>query len=290
MVGVAAIIDQLSHLPPMPASVVQLSALLHRPEARMDEIERVVARDEALTLAVLKAANSARFGAPGRVFSLRESVIRLGIRRLFRIGVEAQSKAVLGRGAAGWGLERGALWAGALGGAVAAESLSRRVNGADTDLCYVGALLRDIGKLALEEALGAGYVDRILARMTEGASFSETEREAYGFDHAEIGALLVEAWGLPARVASIVRRHHHPPADDASADPAIDVVHAADAVAHWAGLGIGDDGLQERLDRRVRESLRLDRIVIEQEIARTWSTVVELEPAIASAHRKEHIA
>jgi HD-like signal output (HDOD) protein len=36
----------------------------------------------------------------------------------------------------------------------------------------------------------------------------QAEREVLGFDHAEVGALLLEAWGLPRELAGLARCHH----------------------------------------------------------------------------------
>jgi hypothetical protein len=46
-------------------------------------------------------------------------------------------------------------------------------------------------------------------------------------------------------------------------DRLCDVVHAADCVARWSGLGVGDDGLMHPLSPRVRDELRLGRERVE---------------------------
>ncbi|NJL71849.1 MAG: HDOD domain-containing protein [Candidatus Competibacteraceae bacterium] len=66
-----------------------------------------------------------------------------------------------------------------------------------------------------------------------------------GIDHAETGAELLAAWGLPDNVADVVRYHHRP--DDMPGDRvSVDLVHIADLVSIEAGLGVGIDGLAYR--------------------------------------------
>jgi HD-like signal output (HDOD) protein len=37
-----------------------------------------------------------------------------------------------------------------------------------------------------------------------------TERELFGFDHAEVGARLLTRWSLPPNIVAAVEHHHHP--------------------------------------------------------------------------------
>ena len=36
----------------------------------------------------------------------------------------------------------------------------------------------------------------------------QAERELLGFDHAEVGALLIKSWGLPDELSEMTRCHH----------------------------------------------------------------------------------
>ncbi len=276
----------LDNLPALPASMARLIPLLLDPETGWADLERIVRQDEALTAAVLRTANSARYGSPGRHFDLRASMTRLGREALRRCLLEQQVSATVAGENAAFGLQRGALWRSALAGAIAAEELAARHTPAEAPLAFMCALLRDIGKLALNVRYGAGYLSIVSTHAHEGSSFVEVEHDALGFDHAQVGAALARRWRLPERVARAIETHHAPPPPGPAHDPLFDIVHAADMICRWAGLGVGVDGLEYRLAADVREALRLDRRSAEREIALTWEKLRQAEEAMSDTGKQ----
>lgn len=261
----------LDRLPALPSTSVRLVAMLANGGTRADlrEIEAVIRADESVVASVLRLANSAAFGTPGRTFSLGESVRRLGTRMLAKIALETQVSGQLANAGVSYGLRRGSLAESAIGGAIAAETLARR-HRVDPELAFVAALLRDIGKLAIDAIAGPDALERIAAQ-AEARPFLAFEREAFGADHAELGAMLCERWGLPAEIVRAVRGHHEPPSS--GTDPVTDVVHAADCVARWAGLGLGCDGLLYTFDAGARERLATTRDELEALVADVHSAL-----------------
>lgn len=273
----------IENLPAMPTTMARLMPLLLDPASEWSEIEKVVRQDEALTVAVLRLANSVRFGAPGRQFDLRSSMSRLGRETLWRRALEQQVSGVLAGAVAAMGLRRGEMWRSALGGAIAAEALAIEHRTGDASLAFTCGLLRDIGMLALDAKFGEGYFAMVTAHGHEGGSFVEAEHEALGFDHAQVGAALARRWRLPERVARAIERHHEPPPPGARHDMLFDIVHAADTISRWAGLGVGLDGMDYRLAEHVRTQLKLDRRSAEREIVLVWEKLREAEESTGVA-------
>ena len=44
----------------------------------------------------------------------------------------------------------------------------------------------------------------------EGRSFTDVEHEVFGFSHAELGAAVVQQWGLPDSLVLTIQHHHNP--------------------------------------------------------------------------------
>ncbi len=270
----------MDRLPAMPAALARVIPPLLDPTSGWDVLERVVRQDEALTAAVLRLGNSARYGSPGRHFDLRQAMSRLGRDALRRCVLEQQVSGVVSGDNAAFGLQRGAMWRSALAGAIAAEELARRHGPDEASLAFVCGLLRDIGKLALNVKYGGGYLAMVSERARDGCSFIEAERAALGFDHAQVGGALVRRWSLPERIARSIEMHHEPSEPGPGHDPLCDAVHAADAICRWAGLGVGLDGMEYRLATHVREGLGLDRRLAEREIALVWQRLREAEQSM----------
>ena len=277
MVAVANILESIESLPALPVAVTRITAMLSSGQADLKEIEKIARHDEALSMAILRWANSARYGRPGRVFDLGESIVRLGGKTLLKIVLQQKVANLFKDAGSAYGLQRGALWRGAVGGAIAAEETARKHSFKDWELCFLCGLLRDVGKLAMESFYGGEYTTLISAHLTPGRSFVECERAAFGTDHAHVGAELALRWRLPARIADAIRHHHEPPAEEPEHDQLFDIVHAADMICLWAGLAIGVDGMQYKLAPHVRKGLNLDRKEAEMDIMITWGRLRELE-------------
>jgi putative nucleotidyltransferase with HDIG domain len=121
------------------------------------------------------------------------------------------------------------------------------LNDMDSSAAYTCGLLHDIGKVLLARVIDMPQRQSI-QRLLEGGSlpFLEAERQVVGVDHAEVGAALLEKWGLPSVIVEAVREHHHPqlkPRPNLSA-----VVHVADLLAHQTGYSPGLVSFAIRVD------------------------------------------
>lgn len=273
----------MPRLPAMPATLARAIPILLDPASDWAALERVVRNDPALTAAILRLANSAIYGSPGKHFDLRPSMTRLGRDILRRFLLEQQVAGVVNGDNAAFGLQVGALWRSSLAGALAAEDLAKDNNFPEPALAFVAALLRDIGKLALNVRYADAYPSLIARHAKPGLSHAQAERAALGFDHAQLGAALARKWNLPERIAAAIEFHHEPPPPGTNHDTLFDIVHAADTIARWAGLGIGNDGLEYRLSEHVRQGLALDRKTAELDIALLWTQLCEAEESFGIA-------
>ncbi len=108
----------------------------------------------------------------------------------------------------------------------AIERLAHMTKPFDTEDLVAAALLHDIGRLVLARAR-PDYLAPLAARRTPEERVREELREL-GIEHASIGGLLLERWGLPEGLVDAVARHHRSrPESEAAA-----LVRLADMVAH----------------------------------------------------------
>lgn len=254
----SALVAHIDGLPAMPAAAMRLLSAVGR-NLDFTQIDAIVRSDEAIAARVLRIANSVIYNPRGTTVLLPEAVRRLGTRALVRIAMETEVGGLLAEGGRAYGMRRGDLSEASVGGAVAAGLIAKRV-GADEGLCFAGALLRDVGKIVIDALAGPAALDALASR-GEGMPFLDCEVEEFGADHSELGAALAVHWKLPTPMARLIRFHHTPPQDPI--DPCCDVVHAADWVARFAGLGLGADGMLYPFDRGARERLGLTRSDLE---------------------------
>jgi DNA-binding CsgD family transcriptional regulator/HD-like signal output (HDOD) protein len=111
----------------------------------------------------------------------------------------------------------------------AADRIGREALVSCTDDVVAVALLHDVGKLAIARAL-PGYEDATDARSLTAEIRVRRERQALGLDHASLGGLLLERWGLPSRISAVVAAHH----TSAEEGEFATIVRLADLVARHA--------------------------------------------------------
>lgn len=266
MAPIDDILQSVGTMSALPGTVARIISILNDANSDPEEIIDIIRQDEVLSLAVLRRANSVAYGVPGKTFGIRQATVRLGSAVLTQIALSQQMSPMFQCAGSAYGLRRNALWAGALGGAYAAEQLATMHGFEDPELCFLCGLIRDIGKLAIDAHCTGPHA--FIETNDKNGSFLDDERATIGTDHTEVGAALASRWSLPDRIVHAIRFHHEPP------DPTLpehdllfDIIHAADVICLWAGLGIGDDGLRYRVAEHVSEHLLANRNQVEHIIS-----------------------
>jgi HD-like signal output (HDOD) protein len=126
--------------------------------------------------------------------------------------------------------------------------------------------MHDIGKLIFDRYLAERYLEVIELAGIQEISFVEAESKVLGYDHAQIGGLVIASWELPARFVEAVTFHHTPSLAKDFRELAY-IVHMANAFTLSLGLDVGGDGLMAMVDAEAITELRLDANTIDRILA-----------------------
>lgn len=225
----------------------------------MEEVVRLITADAALTAAVLRQVRRADLGVANRAITVDRAVGLLGFRAIRNLVLSLTIYAAIpsppdedrARRA------RRDLWKHSLAVACAAEMLASDTRPkSDVAEAFVGGLLHDIGKMALDAVAPKAYA-RVLDRMERfHGNLCDAEREVLGIDHTIAGKRLTSRWGLPAAIIECTWLHHHVcealPA--ATENPAlVALVQVADGLVRRQYIGLsGSAGHHEVLERAAR--------------------------------------
>jgi len=209
------ILEKVSIFPNMPQAGVKLRALLVKEDVSTGEIEEILRRDPGLATNVLRLANSAYFGIPSKVSTLKHAVMLLGVQRFSQIAVTACASKAMDVAVEGYGLSPGELWLHSIAVSTTAEALTKNRKLPETSDFFTPALLHDIGKLVLGEFVKK-ELPKIEGLVANGVPFEIAEKDVLGTDHAEIGALILSKWSFPSDLVNAVRWHHYPEAAEIS--------------------------------------------------------------------------
>jgi len=223
-------IATLADFPVLDATVQRVIALCDDEHATTADLVDALEGDPSFSANLLRFANSAAQAHPIRAKSIRQAVMLVGRVNLRRLAIDAATFRFLERARGNGGAACGDLHVHAVAVATCASVAATRV-GVRGEAVHLGALLHDVGKLVLPAAFGAAECDAIATEHPGGADRVRVERERFGIDHAQAGALLCLAWNLPEEVASAVAWHHGGTEGAGVPDRAVACIQIADGVA-----------------------------------------------------------
>ena len=194
-------------LPTMPAIASQVVRAVDNPDSSIDDIRALIDQDAAIAARILKISNSALYGFPSEIQSLSHAISLLGTMTVRNLVLAASMKETYKR----FGLMEKLLWQhSSLSGPVAALLADYRGIGVDPDVAFTAGLMHHIGKTALANSHSSEYERVMMTVYNEGRSFTDVENEVFGFSHAELGAAVVQQWGLPDSLILTIQHHHNP--------------------------------------------------------------------------------
>lgn len=273
------ILSKVKSFPTMPGAGTKMLSLLEEPDTTVSEIEEILRYDPGLTANVLKLANSAYFGLPSKIGSLKQAVILLGLKRLIQIVVASCVSAVMDKSVPGYDLPAGDLWRHSIAVSIAAEALvkDKKIIGAED--IFTPALLHDVGKLVLG-AFVKDELEAIESIAAKGIPFVIAENMILGTDHAEIGAQILAHWNLPSDVINAVRWHHDPDSPEAS-NTQMDVVYLSNLLCQTTDASGQAGGQAIELSSAVIERLGIQLNQFEAISDKVSRWVNELSDALA---------
>jgi putative nucleotidyltransferase with HDIG domain len=264
--------------PGMPGAAIKLLALVDDPGTTVPQIESILGQDPGLTANLLKLANSAYFGFPSKVGSVRQAIVLLGLKRLTRMVIAACVSALLDGSVPGYDLPAGELWRHSLAVSVAAKGLVRELKIEASEEIFTAGLLHDVGKIVLGQLVQDDYA-KIEQALAQGLAFEAAEAVVLGKDHAEVGAEVLAKWSLPPNIVHTVRWHHAPEKSE-RIDTMLDIVHVANMLCLMIGIGVGREGLQHEPSLAVTRRLGLEPVHLEKVASETLQWANELSQTL----------
>ncbi len=191
-------------LPTLPAVATRVLELGEDPYAGSCELASTIAPDPALSARLLKAANSPLYAQRRAVDNLRQAISLLGFNTAITLALSFSLQPSDNGGC----VDKRAYWHRSLTAAISARALAELSNAGDSGRFFLAALLQDIGMLVLEQTDPEEYA-RLLDAATSHGELARLEIDAFGFDHAHLGARLLEQWNLPHPICQAVETSHH---------------------------------------------------------------------------------
>lgn len=219
---------EVSSLFTLPDLVMRAVAVMDSPTGTARELVEVIELDAGLTATVLRLANSALYGHLGTVESLSHAVAMIGHKALRDLVLGTAAVRAFKDIPAGF-VDMDTFWDNSITCGVLAKLIARRAKLPESETLFIAGLLHGVGRLVFYARRPAEY-RRVLELVQRGENdLTAAERQVFGFDYADLGAALLETWGLPEKLRVAVGYHQHPAAAP-SYPMEVAVVHLANRI------------------------------------------------------------
>jgi HD-like signal output (HDOD) protein len=266
--------------PLLPAVALEVHSLSQQADVDADKVVAVMRKDPMLAGRVLKIAQSAAFTPASTITSLRDAVVRLGLRNLSEIA---------------WEVSLGTRVFRSVAYAEPMETVRRHCS-----ICaHLSRLVASFTPIASEYAFLCGLLHDV-GMAAALIVLGEQKSTAEGLDptllgvalrqcHQEASAVVARLWKLPPDV-QLVLGHHHEVVINGHVHPLAAVVALAEQLARDLGVGIvlygqDCDMTSDSALTRARDALGFDRGRMEnlQQEAKKLISTLERGAAIAAA-------
>lgn len=228
-----ASIERIDALPTIPKVLQKLLKVIENPKVSMTEIGEFVSSDPVLASRILKVVNSPVYGFPGRISSISQALILLGLNvvRGMLLGVsvfEVMEKTMSG------------LWDHSMGCAVAARIIAKKKGLKEPEEISIAALLHDIGKVVLSLKFPEEYKKSLEITKRDDLFIFEAEKQTFFITHAEAGSWIAQKWNFPRSLFEAIEYHHKPQLSKNTPIYSA-IVHVADILIRAKGYGFSGD-------------------------------------------------
>lgn len=231
-----SLVMTIRDLPAMPHVASKVLELSSDPDTSAARLQQVISDDQAMAARILKIANSAMYACSRRIKTLSEAIVMLGFNSIRSLVVTSAARNLYSTGAARMGLKERLLWEHSIGTAFACRHLADARHPGLREEAFLAGLMHDIGKLVLNLQVPDRFEEIIQIVYNENREFHETEVEILGFDHARVGALLVNKWKLSPMLEGVIRDHHDEQRLTAD-QPLLLHLDLANRLCHKLGIG-----------------------------------------------------
>jgi HD-like signal output (HDOD) protein len=256
--SIRQIVGGIEKLPSVSKTYMELTEVLAGKAPSIEDVGRVVERDPAMCLKLLQVVNSAFFGLPRHISTMREAITYLGIELVKSLVVAAQIFAA----AEGPGGLDGALLAGIQRHSIRVARLARALAPSHGDSAFMAGMLHDVGRIVLALADRSTFSAVATDARERGVPEYVVEQERLGLTHAEVGAYLLGSWGVPFSIGEAVAGHHEPQRFCSVSFDAMTAVHIAEA------LTLEDDDESSGAQRSILDKAYLDKLGVLEQLPR----------------------
>ena len=203
------LISQTTELVSLPDIYVRIKAVIYDPNSTMTDVADVLSHDPAICARMLKVANSAFFGAPSRVETVKAAIRLLGTQQVHDLVLAATITKTF-PDIPGNLISMEDFWINSLRCGLLARLLAEQCNSRDGERFFLASLLHDMGHLIMYQTVPEESQEALITARQDNKPLYMVERDIVGCDYGQVGSQLMESWNFPENWIQAVRYQNEP--------------------------------------------------------------------------------
>jgi putative nucleotidyltransferase with HDIG domain len=212
------------YLPTLPSLALEALVVINDADSSSSDLEKVIARDAALTARLIRYANSPLYRGLNTITSIKPAITRIGFQRVKNAVYAVSMKEVFRTSVKEIERRMERLWAHSVKVGAQAALLAKKQPGMDADVALVAGLVHDIGHIPL---------------LIKAIDFKELIEKPNLLDHVlqklhtQLGGSILKLWKFDPQVIATAAEH-----EDLARDPGdkpidyVDLVQAANIISY----------------------------------------------------------
>lgn len=272
------IIDKIKSgysLPSLSTVAMKLVEMAASETTSVDEMTDLIEKDPALTVRLLKTANSAFFRTQSPITTVEQSIMRIGLNHLRMMALSLSLRDTFPLGKVGT-MDYEKFWRSSVYQALLAKSLAEQLKTCKPEEAFVGGLVLEIGFLIFYDLFIKGSDIKFETRLYPIEDQIAWEEENFGINHRKVGRAALTYWQFPQ---VIVECQDYYAAN--ISDEKIPALARMTVVAHEFSSLICDESLQwDTIFNKTEHVYKIDHDILTDMLIKTFGDVEQIAASL----------
>jgi len=195
------------NLKPLASNVHNLMSITQSPYCSTEEVAREIILDQALSIRILKLANSSAYARGKRVTGLKPAIGRIGIQTVRKLvmslDILKQYEGIISEY-----IDVKLFWEHSIACGLIGSAIGKACQSPFVDDYFLWGMLHDVGRLILVEQIPEQYIEVYKNYCNLLLPLEIVETKQIGLNHCDILQIAMKHWSFPEGFISPVVNHH----------------------------------------------------------------------------------
>ena len=238
----AELIEQVnnSEISSIKQIIIHLITVINDPDSSAKDLKDIIEKDPPLSARLLKIANSVYYGFRRKISKIQDAIIGIGFDAVKELALSQKVCELFNKNDSIDGYSRLGLWENSIAVALCSKLVYMREFRDPGEKIYIAGLLHNIGIIIEDQFMQNQFKETLVDSQTNKCNLMQSEKNIFGFDHADIGRALTDNWEFPRELVVSIGLHHTPELSDARYGRIVRTLFISDYICQKNDIGYKD--------------------------------------------------